>query len=285
MPERGLQIDRHLPGIDRLSMLSATVLLVYATSRFIEIPSRQFDLQLPGLYLAVQISTSTLVALLVAGLTAAGADWLVRDHPAYRERMNSSTALGRLTSAEHWLLPALTAWVIELPLLLLPGGLIWWTGFAFGGALLILVLVGEYITVDPNDVRHPVAAAGLTAMAFALFLVLASALRFNQARLFLLLPTLLVAAGLVCLRALRLRAGNRWQFLPAMITALLSGQIAAALHYWPLSPVAFGLAVLGPAYALTSLFSNLSEGQPFRQGMIEPGIILGFLWGIAAWIG
>ena len=262
---------RYLPDADRLGVLSATILLAYALAQFINLPARELAIQLPGVYLSVQINARTFVALLVAGLTATGADWLLNDHPA----------LGNRSTLEHWLLPALTAWVIGIPLFQLPLSPQWWVGFALGGALLILVLVAEYAVIDPEDVRRPPAAAGLTAVSFALYLVLAAALRFSQTRLFLLLPALTLASVLVSLRALRLRLYNQWAFIPGGIVALISGQIAAALHYWPLSPVSFGLALLGPAYSLTSLLGNLAEDQPLRGAIIEPIVVLILVWGAA----
>jgi hypothetical protein len=266
---------RHLPDQERLSILAATILLAIALTRFIRLPGWELAVQLPGLYLSLPLNVQMLVAFVVAGLTAIGADWLLRDHPVLRRRH----------TLEHWLLPALTAWVIGLPLFQLPLNPIWWLGFALGGALLILVLVAEYIAVDPEDVRHAMAAAGLTAVSFALYLMLAAALRYAGLRLYLLLPTLGLAAGLVSLRALRLRLTEQWAFLPAGLVALVSIQVAAGLHYWPLSPVSFALALLGPAYAMTTLFGNLAEGEPLRQAMIEPGVVLLVIWGAALWIG
>jgi hypothetical protein len=148
----------------------------------------------------------------------------------------------------------------------------------------MLVLLAEYIVVDPEDVRHPPAAAGLTAVSFALYLALAVALRFGGVRLFLVLPALTLAAGLVSLRALHLRLHGRWAFIPAGVIALIVGQLAAGLYYWPLTPVAYGLALLGPAYALTSLIGALEEGEPLSQALVEPGIVLVLVWGAAVWI-
>ena len=90
---------RYLPDADRLSVLAATILLAYALGRFVDLPSRSLAIQLPFVYFSVQVNIRTFVTLLVAGLTAIGADWLLRDHPALR--VNSTL--------EHWLLPALTA--------------------------------------------------------------------------------------------------------------------------------------------------------------------------------
>jgi hypothetical protein len=263
-----------LPDPDRLSVLAATILLAYALARFINIPARELALQLPGVYLTVQFNVRTLIAFLVAGLTATGADWLLRQHPASH---------GKRT-VEHWLLPALTAWVIGIPLFQMPLGPLWWAGFAFGGAALMLVLVAEYIVVDPQDLRHPLAAAGLTAVSFALYLALAIALRYSGSRLFLVLPALTLAAGLVSLRTLHLRLNGKWAALQSSLIALLCGQFAAALYYWPLSPVSFGLAVLGPAYALASLIANLDEQKPLLQAFIEPALVLAIVWGTALFI-
>jgi hypothetical protein len=266
--------SQSLPDADRLSVLAAMILLSYALARFINIPARDLELQLPGLYLAIEINVRTIVSLLVAGLMATGADWLVRQHPAARDK----------NTFEHWLLPALTAWVLGVPLFQLPLGPLWWAGFAVGGAVLMLVLVAEYIAVDPNDVRQPVAAAGLTAVSFALYLTLAIALRFSGTRMFLIVPALTAAAGLFSLRTLHLRLHGQWAFAQASLIALVSGQFAAALYYWPLSPVSYGLAVLGPAYALTSLIANLAEGEPLKQGLIEPALVLAVVWGTAMWM-
>ena len=270
------ELDRHqyLPDIDRLSTLAASILMAYALARLIDLPGREVAIQLPGIYLSIHLNVLTFVALLVAGLTATGANWLLQEHPA----------LGKQSTMEHWFLPALTALVIGLPLSQLPLSPIWWVGFVMGGILLILVLVAEYIAIDPEDVRHAPAAAGLTAVSFALYLVLATALRFAGLRLFLTLPPLILAGGLVSLRTLRLRFHGRWAYPQAGIITLITAQIAAALHYWPLSPVSFGLALLGPAYSLTSLIGNLIEGEPLQRAIVEPLVVLFIVWGIAFWI-
>jgi hypothetical protein len=270
--------NRHLPDADRLSVLAAIILLAYVLARFVDLPTRDLVIQLPGLFISIPINMRTAVAFLAAGLMASGADWLLRDHPASRY----GTLRGN--TFQHWILPALTAWVIGIPLFQLPMGLLWWAVFAVGGILLILVLIAEYIILDPTDTRHALAAAGLTAVSFTLYLILAIVLRSAGARLFWTLPALMLAAGLVSLRTLHLRLGQ-WKLFEATMIALVVGQIAAALHYWPLSPVPFGLAVLGPAYALTSLVAGLAEGETLRQAALEPVLVLLVAWLGALWIG
>ena len=263
-----------MPNTHSLSLVAAMILLSYALARVVNIPSRQIGMQLPGFYFSVSIDIHTFASFLVAGLTAAGADMLLRDHPALRKG----------STFHHWLLPSLTALVIGLPLAQLPLNLLWWLGFTIGGFLLLFVLIAEFIVVDPQDIRHDPAAAGLTAVSFALFLTLAIVLRFASTRLFLALPALALASGLVSLRTLHLRLGGEWAFAPATVVLLIIGQLAAGLHYWPLSPVAYGLALLGPAYSLTSFFANLGEGVQIRKALLEPALVLILIWGAAIWV-
>jgi hypothetical protein len=264
----------YLPSADRLSILSAAILLAYAASRFVDIPPSEFGLQLPGFYLAIEINIHTLVTLLVAGLTASGADLLLRDHPKME---------GKHT-VEHWLLPALTAWTLGIPLIRLEIGFQWMISFFIGGAILMLVLVAEYISVDPEDERYPMAGAALTAVSYALFLIVAISLASAGLRLYLILPALLLAGVLVSLRTLHLRVVGRWLYIPTLVIAVILAGIISALHYWPLSPITYGLLILGPAYSLTSLIGALAEDQPLKKAIVEPGLVLVAVWGTALWI-
>jgi hypothetical protein len=264
----------YLPSADKLSVLAAIILLAYALTPFVDLPARSLSIELPFFFLSVQINVQTMVAFLVAALTASGADWLLRDHPGLEGK----------PTLQHWLLPSLAALVIGVPLFQLPFGVMWWAFFAVGGVLLMLVLVAEYIVVYPEDSRYAPASAGLTAVSFALFLALAIVLHSAGTRLFFILPALTLAGGLVSLRTLRLRSPDRWKLLEALVTALVLGQVAAALHYWPLNPVTYGLAVLGPTYALTTLVSALDEGDTLKQALLEPGIVLAVVAVVALWI-
>jgi hypothetical protein len=265
---------RNLPNIDRLSILAATILLAYALARFVSFPVQEIEITFLGIYLPIEFNVRTIVAFLVAVITATGADWLLRDHPS----------LGRGLTIEHWLLPAMTAWVIGFPLYQIPLSPFWWVGFALGGLLLMLVLVAEYITVNPDDLRQPVAASGLIALSFSLYLMLAIALRYAGTRLVLILPALTLAAWLASLRSLHLRLHGRWTFIQSAIIAFICAQIVAGLHYLPLSPVAFGLLLLTPTYCLTSLVGNLAEEEPLRQAVVEPILVFLLLIASAIWL-
>lgn len=264
--------SRFFPDSNRMSILAGMITLSYILALFVNIPAREYSLQLPGLFLTMTININTFVGLLVAGLTAAGADWIYRDHPALKG-----------STLPHIILPALSALVIGLPLNQLPFGIVWWVGLLAGVMVLALLLTGEYISIDTQDVRHPLAAAGLSAVSFALYLVLVISLRAEGVRLFLTLPGLALGAFLVSLRVLHLRLQGQWLIYESGIIAFIVSQFAAAFYYWPVTPVAFGMLVMGPAYALASLFVGLVEEKPIRQILVEPGLAILITIGVAVW--
>jgi hypothetical protein len=319
-----MQEEHHyLPDTDRLSVLSASILLAYALLPFIQFPERSLVMHILGVVFIFKVDFSTVIAIISSGLAAAGVSWLLLDHPRLKRSadlrlveaggalaanltggMQSSVSVRAIDDEsriqarnlpasqsprfryirsmfQHWLLPALTAWVIGVPLNSLAVGMQWWAVFAFGGLLLVLVLVGEYIAVDPNDTLYGPATIGLTAFSYALLLILTITLVAAGARLYILLPALAGAIFLVTLRNLYLRLAERWCFSWAIGISLVIGQVAMALHYWPLSPLRFGLFILGLAYALASAAGSIEEGRRGSALWVEPVVMLIVLWGLA----
>lgn len=264
---------RHLPDPSRLSVLMAIILLTFALTRVLTIPQGNLSIPLFGLLLTIPLNLNVVLSLLAAAITAAGVDWLLRTHPS----------LEKGETREHWLLPTLTVLVLGITLDTLPAGLTWWLGFGLGALLLALVLLAEYVVVDYTDVRYPLATALLTALAFAILLILAVALKASDGRLFLVAPALFLGSFLVALRTLHLRLNERWELPWAIGIGLVGMQLGAALHYWPLTPVRYGLALLAPVYALTVLAVALVDGIPFRRAAAEPGIMLALFWGLLIW--
>lgn len=268
-----MENENLFPPANRLSVLLASILLAYALSQFVNIESQIIPIQFLGVLLPVQIEFNTLVSFTVAGMTATGTDWLLRAHPR----------LGDKSTVPHWMLPALTAWIISIPLSNLPFNPGWWGAFALGGLFLLLVLIAEYIAVDLEDNRQPIAAVSLSALAYTMFLILAISVGSIEMRLFVKLPMLFFGTALVSLRAINLQSGQ-WQYAEAGITALVVTQISAVLHYTAISPIGFGLAVLGPIYAINNFILNVNSEEGLRQAVIGPGAILGLLWVMALWI-
>jgi hypothetical protein len=274
---------RYLPDPNQLGVVTASVLLTYALTRLVNVPGINISIQLPGFYFAYPLTIGTAMTLMAAGLTASGMDWLLRAHPSFQSLPSSKIRQSQRT-LEHWLLPSLTAYIIGVLLDILPSGQVWWVGFTFGALILISIFVAEYIAVDAAAPLYALASAGLTALSYALFLLFIIAMRLGGARLFLIVPAVFFAAGLVTLRTLHLRLSNRWEFYWAFGIGLICAQLAAGLHYWPLTTLQYGLVLLGPLYALTALATNLGEDVPLRSALTEPGVILGALWAAAIFL-
>ncbi|MHC1784257.1 MAG: hypothetical protein AB9891_16140 [Anaerolineaceae bacterium] len=260
-----------LPDTNHLSVVTATILFAYALTPFVDLPERNLNFQIPGFFFVLRINFVTLVSILAAGLAMAGAIWLVEEHPD-RPKKNAFI---------HGLLPGLTAWMIGVPLSSLTVDLQWWVVFAFGGVLLTLVFAAEYIVVDISDARIGPATVGLTAISFAMYLILAVTARASSLRLYLLLPPLVATLGLITWRTLYLRLGGKRSLHWGVAISILVGQFAIGIHYWPLLPLRYGLILLAASSALTSLAGGLDEKLPVRTIWIEPAVLLVLFLGFA----
>jgi len=266
--------DHQLPNPGTLSILISVILLSYTLTHFVSIPDRAMELALLGVYFPITINFSTLVTLLVAGLAVSGSAWLLRHHPAAQASV----------TAEHWILPGLTALVLMTAVEQLSFGWFWWAAALGSGLILALVFTAEYISLDAENPYYLGAEIGIAALSLVLFMILAVALHAAQLRLFYRVPVLSISASLVFLRVLHVRHSKRWAVLPAAAVFLILGELAAGLHYWPLSSLSFGLALLGPLYALIEftdqrLDQRLDQPLQIRPlSLLEPALILMICW-------
>jgi hypothetical protein len=270
-----MQEHVHLPEMNRLSILSAMIMLAYALTPLITFPEQILSLNLFGIVFSYRYTFTTVVSILVAALAAIGTIYLLQTHPHFQ-----NTRLW-----QHSILPALSAWAIGVPLSAIQVSLEWWGVFFIGGALLILVFVSEFIIVDPDDSRFPPATVAITVISFTLFFILSIGARTGMLRLYLLLPALVIPIYLISLRTLHLRHGNRWHFTWSVAISLFIGGIVLGLHYLPLSPVSFGFILLGVGYSITSLVSNITMDYPGRLFWVEPSLTGLLFLGLAIFIG
>lgn len=269
-----MKSDQILPDQERFSTVVATILLGYAIVQFVNVPLQTLPIEVLGIYIPISINFNTIIAFALAGMTASGTDWLLRDHPSIEGK----------SSFPHLLLPALTAWIINVILGSYPNTPMWWLIFLTGGGFLLVVILAEFIAVDAEDIRHPLAIALLNALSLALFLGLAVSLRSTSQRLVMVLPATAISTTGLSLRILRLKYSKKWLFPHALTCMAVTAQLAAALHYLPISPLSFGLFLLGGLYATISLIQNIIQ-EPFNSRMItEPIVVLVVLWSIAIWI-
>jgi len=258
----------NFPDINRLSIVAGVIFLLYATVPFVNIPSQQININFISIVFSYRLEFASIISILVAVLAASGSDWLVQSHP----NRDSHSLL------RHGYIPALTAWVIGVPLSSLSIGPEWWVVLALGGLLLILVFISEYIVVDPHSAVHVPASMGLTAVSFALYLTLAITVRAAGLRLFLLAPALVISLFLLVLRSINLRAPfGRWNYYWATGISIFIGQLVVGLHYLPINSIVFGLILVAIAYSLTLFAENLEEGMVGNKLWVEPFLIFSIL--------
>lgn len=268
---------RHFPSRDRLSVLTAVILLAYALTRFLDLPVRALHTTVFGSALSLELGGPLLMLVLTGALIGTGADTLIRSHPAFARR-------GARSTVQHWLLPGATALVLGAALNRLPEGLLWWLGLGVSALALLAVLVAEYVLVDPDDPAREAAALTLTALAYALALVLFVLLRSLGARAAISAPVGgLVAAGL----AWRLFALRQVPVGPATVYAGLIGLIAAeiiwALNYWRVNASSAGVLAMIPFYFGVGIAQHHLSGRLSPRVWVEYGLVGGLGFAIALW--
>ena len=260
---------RHLPHPDRLSVLTAVIVLAYALTRVLALPSRAIHTTLLGSDLGFDLNGQVLMLGLVAALISAGSDTLVRSHPRLAGQPSHSTVL-------HWILPGASALVLGAVLNRLPDGLLWWLGLAASALVLLLVLIAEYVAVDPDDPAWDVAALGLTALAYGLALVLFALLRSASARAVISATIAGLVAGGLALRLFALKSVPRGRAaLYAFIVGVISAEATWALGYWRISASSAGLLAMIPFYLAVGLAQQHLAGQLTRRIWIEYAVIGG----------
>lgn len=265
---------RYLPDTDQVSLIAATIILTFAMAVLIRIQVQDLRLELGNIFVTLSWNTQTAVMIIASLLAASGSDWLIRNHPLWNKR----------TTFEHWALPLLTAFVLGFLIGRLENGFYGWLVFFFGAALLMGILVAEYITVYPEDLHYPIAVTLLLAMSYLLFLLFCLMVRILNYRLLFILPGVFLATLLVSLRSLRLRYPQGWSVAEALLISTLTTQIAAALHYWPVSPLSYSLALFGASYALFLFVQRLRSKPKLGFGMIEPLLFFITTWLLAYWL-
>lgn len=259
-----MDLDLPQPDRDRVSTLTALLLLTYTLIRIVTLPSIETEFSLLGLLIRLEFNAS-LVMLTIAGfLAAAGSDWLIRSHPAVKN--------GR-TRPEHWVIPGLAALGTGVILVRIPLGPAFWLGLILTAALLIAVLVSEFIVLDTEDPRHDTAAIGLTALAYLLLIGALFAIRATGLRAAFAIPLTFCACAAVAWRLLRLARMRTSAVHYGLLISGITAQISWGLHYWPLPPLREALILGLVVYLGNGLAMAHERGMLGRIRIIEFTIV------------
>jgi hypothetical protein len=262
-----MQKLRHVPDRDRLSVLTAIILMAFVLARSVQLPTRPLRAMLFGSSIGFDVNGPFVLLVLVAVLIGAGADSLMRGHPALR-----GASLAR--SVVHWILPGGAALGLGLLLNRLPAGVGWWAGLGITAVFLILVLIAEYTVVAPDDPGFYWAALSLTVLAYAVALMFFALLRASGGRAAITATAAALVSGLIALRLLLLAGAGARESLPyAAVIGLCLGQCTWALNYWQAGALGAGLALTVIFYTGTGLAQQHLVGALNRRMALEFGVV------------
>ena len=253
-----------LPKSEKLSALTALILLAYGLMRMIELPTLEAELSVLGLLIEISFRAQTMMLILCAALAVAGTDWLIQDHPQRQQR---------IYAAEHWIIPALAAVALGVILVRIPDGPPQWIGMILGAILLIAFLSAEYIVFDPGDARYGVVVSGLYGLALLLLAGTFFAMQTVGLRALYSGPIVFFASAAISGRLFLLAFPGKPTWVWAAIVGILTAQISLGLHYWPLSPLQTALLLTLLTYWLQQMISaHITHGMT-RTDLWENSII------------
>ncbi|MFN8532922.1 MAG: hypothetical protein U0556_05200 [Dehalococcoidia bacterium] len=217
--------------------------------------------------LIVQPPWFWLVAAAVVGVVCVGTDSLVRAHPKHYLHDVSHSML-------FWILPALIALGAALFLRLFGGGAPVVGGLAGVAILLTLVMLAEYLSVDPRESTFAVARLALNLATYLAAFSLFTAIYATKERSLYTATTATLVSTLLAIELYRSAdASPRRTWLYAIITGLMIGQVTWGLNYWPIGGLAGGVILLLVFYAISGLVQHFLLGRLHRGVLAEFGVV------------
>jgi hypothetical protein len=169
----------------------------------------------------------------------------------------------------HWIVPGATALALGSLLNRTPFGPLWWLGLGLSAVVLIVVLVAEYILVDPQDAAWNIAALGLTAHTYALALVLFALLHSLSARALISATAAGLIAAALAARLLALKTDAPSTPVYAAVAGLISAETIWALNYWRVPAASAALLALLPFYLAVGVAQQHLTGRLTRRLWLE----------------
>jgi hypothetical protein len=242
---------------DRLSIISALIILNYALMPFIYSPAIPINLSILGINFDFQLQYADLMVLSASSFAAIGTYWLIYDHPNMKR---SDTLI-------HLILPTLAAGAMSIPLNVISIGPAWWVVFALVSILIIFTLVAEYYSIDPEHSLFALSKIILVPLAISLLLLISISARSAGYRLYLEIAVLGIAFAIILIRLNSLFPTVERKSKTFLSTYLFI-QILVVCHYLPLSSIPFGLMLTGFASFLINL-SFASDPQKNQFAIIR----------------
>ncbi|MBO9371014.1 MAG: hypothetical protein J7575_08010 [Chloroflexi bacterium] len=259
MAERIPRLNR-----DRLSVLIALILLTSVLFRFVQLPQVTRRFHLLGSPLEVNLTGTGLLVVLVGGLAAMGARYILAAHPDAPDRLPRPLVFS-------WVLPGLMGGMAAYLVELAPTEVVWAGGLLLAMLLIGLTVAAEFAALSP---RHPAATRarlGLNILAYLLALLFFYLIYRTRARSLVTATEITLVAFLIALDLLGVAETRATRVvLYSGIIGLLVGEATWALNYWRLDNWTASLLLL--------LFFYLATGitQQYLLDRLKPAVLLEF---------
>ena len=259
----------HRAPLERLSLLVSLVVVGLAISRVLDLPPRVFEFSVLGSRATIVLSGAWLFTLVLAVLTATGAESIHRSHPRVHLSNTRYTAI-------LWVLPCL---LVGLATLILP---IFSGFFPYGlvfilitAGLLTLIILAEYHTIDASDTLYAISRLGLNLAGYALALILFWSVYNVKARSLLSAPIIGILSALVALELLRgNEAGVRRTWLYSIVIGFIMSQVLWVMNYWDVNGLIAGLVMTALFYVIVSAAQQHLWGHLSWWMLVEFAIVI-----------
>src|SRR5581483_5586367 len=141
--------------------------------------------------------------------------------------------------------------------------------------LLVLVVLGEYLTIDLQDPAYAFARLGLNLAVYLAALALFQTIYALKIRSILSAPLIGIAGALLALELLRSSESDvRRTWLYAATVGLGMGEALWALNYWNVSAVLGGVTLLVLFYLLTGFAQQYLFGKLSWRTLLEFAVVV-----------
>ena len=221
--------ERHRPEQGKLSILLAVVLTSVTLFRFVELPTLNWGaVQILGSPLGFTFGGGALMMLLVVGLVATGTLSILQDHPL-REAKERPLSFALIT-------PSMGALLVSVFLVQAATWAMWMATLILGGAIIGFLVQLSYQALSPQSSTYPGARTLLNIVDYLVGFVLFSLILGQQGRALITAPGVVLLSGLLILDLLSATGVQTSQVLLYSGTiAVLEGELAWVLGYWPIS--------------------------------------------------
>lgn len=252
---------------DRISVITWVLVLGFGLSLLLRIPTTVIGFRALGSPTSIELSATTMMAIVLAMAASAGTESLIRLHPK-----RQANRLG-LTWA-YWALPAAISMITVVLLPSIPTQLLQVAVILVSGLLLTIGFFSLYATVEPGQPGFRRARLWLDALAYGAALLLFLFVYQSRTRSLLSGTLVTMTATLLAVELLRTSTNETRQVLIySVVVGLLLGEVTWALNYWPLLPgLTGGLLLLLSFYLAVGIALQGLQGRLTRRVLIEFGL-------------